>query len=101
MTFLDRDFAEWTADPAFVQKASAYISLPDEAIVDYGLGTPEDQLAASTRILLRLEAQRAAWDALPLRTRLYRRHIYPAYADWASRIAHAWSALRGVSCEDD
>jgi hypothetical protein len=56
-----------------VQKIASWVPVTDEAIVDYQLGTPEEQAAAAARLEALAAERDARWRALPLRTRLYRR----------------------------
>lgn len=77
-----------------------YIPLSDEAIVDFGIGTPAEQDAAAARIEARLAASRASWLARPLWQRAwirlrYHRHWYEA----RRRLDHAARAIRGIECE--
>lgn len=69
----------------------------DEDVVDYGLGTPEDQAAAAARIATLLAEVERTWKALPLWyrawVRLEARTYEPRY-----RIRHAIAALRGREC---
>ena len=77
---------------------AAWVPITDEAIVDFGLGTPEQQQAAAARLHARELETRARWAALPMRVRLTRRLRARTYEP-RRRIAHAWAALRGVECE--
>jgi hypothetical protein len=53
-----------------IRKATATVLVSDEAIVDGGLGTPEDQAAAAGRIEARAAEAHLRWTELPLRRRL-------------------------------
>jgi hypothetical protein len=55
-----------------VTKLSAWIPVTDEAIVDYGIGTPGQQAAAARRLGLHQARARARWLGLPLRVKLWR-----------------------------
>lgn len=55
-----------------VQKSSAWVPVSDEDIIDFGLGTREQQAAAAAR-LDREEARQARyWSSLPFHVRLLR-----------------------------
>lgn len=56
----------------WVLKTSYYVPVTDEAIVDYGLGTPAEIASAARRIGLRQARSRAVWRGLPLRVKLAR-----------------------------
>ena len=55
-----------------VRKNAAYVPVSDEAIVDYELGTAQDQRYAQGRIVYRELRAKARWRALPWWTRLHR-----------------------------
>lgn len=60
-------------DEIHVQKYGWYQNVSDEAIVDYQIGTSEQQAAAAERLAKAAVESEARWRALPLRTRMYRR----------------------------
>ncbi len=56
-----------------IEKLRSYVPVSDEDIVDYQLGTVEEQLEAARRLTERDERIRAAWYALPIYVRAWRR----------------------------
>jgi hypothetical protein len=56
-----------------IEKIATWIPVTDEAIVDYGIGTSEQQAAAAARIEEWRRDSQVRWQALPLRVRIARR----------------------------
>jgi hypothetical protein len=83
-----------------MEKMTATYIVSDEAIVDYQIGTLEQQQAAAGRLAIR-DAEFHAWlNAQPWHWRLRK-----AWRRWTHeprhRLTHATSALRGIECERD
>ena len=58
-----------------LRKIAAWLPASDESIVDFSLGTTEEQRAAADRLEARRLEARAAWYALPLRVRVWRQLV--------------------------
>lgn len=81
-----------------VQKLEAWRPVLDEDVVDFGIGTLEEQAAAATRIIARAAESEARWLALPRSKRIVRVLRLDTYGR-RRRLEHALAALRGVECE--
>jgi hypothetical protein len=55
-----------------VEKLSAWIPVSDEMVVDYGIGTTEQQAESQNRIQARWDELERQWRALPWYVRLER-----------------------------
>lgn len=55
-----------------VKWISTWMHVTDESIVDFGIGTEEQQAAAAARLEADRAARAAAWQALPARVRIAR-----------------------------
>jgi hypothetical protein len=77
-----------------VNKAICLMTVTDEAIVDYGLGTEDDQREAAARIAARQWAAETHWRGLPRRVRVARR-LRARWDRHRARFVLAMDALRG------
>jgi|GEM_PF-3686528 len=83
-----------------VEKIGTWMPVHDWYIVDYAMGTPEQQRAAAERLDVSAAESLARWQALPWWTRVDRT-VRPRLWGARYRISHAFRALRGHDCERD
>ena len=74
-----------------VEKISAWISVTDEAVVDYSIGTPEQIAESAARLEARRQESERQWRALPWYIRAQRNFRFWRWSlkEKAERRLHA------------